>query len=71
MKFAPSQTGDINPQSLKFTFAKQAIIVYLYIFARNRYAECQILMYKPIIFANNFGLYINSHQKINMAVYIY
>jgi len=27
-------------------------------------------MCKPIIFANNFRLYINSH-KINMAVYIH
>ena len=27
-------------------------------------------MYKPIIYANNFGLYINSQQKINMDIYI-
>jgi len=28
-------------------------------------------MYKPVTYVNNSGLYINSQQKINTAVYIH
>ena len=43
----------IQKETLNFIFARQAVIAYFYLcsnFPRNRYAERQILMYKPIIF---------------------
>ena len=55
-----------------YCLCRHWILMFLHLLQllRNRHTQCQISMYKPIIVANNFGLYINSRQKINMADYI-
>ena len=62
----PLQTSPVTqpPVGLRYINTTASSVV-----TRNCYAERQILLYKPDIFATNFGLIPS--EKINTAVYIH